>query len=59
MSSSRDDPLYHLTYVSINTAIVAGVIAVLSNSIIMYSMAFTSVIVGFVAVTAHLVIKKK
>jgi hypothetical protein len=58
MANSQNDPLCCAAHVSINTAVIVGVIALITNSTIIYSMAFTSIIVGFVVGTIYLVNKK-
>jgi len=58
MVGDNDDPIYFSACFSINTAIIVGGIALLSSSTILYSMAFTAMIVGFVTGSIHLLHKK-
>jgi hypothetical protein len=53
-----NNPFMFVARASINTAVLAGVLSLLTGSTVMYSVAFTGIIVGFVAGSIYLFQKK-
>ena len=49
MSNVQDDPIVFVARASINTGVIAGVIALLTGNTVLYSVTFAAFVVGIVA----------
>jgi len=58
VSNVKDDSICFVAHVAINTAVIAGVFALITGSSVLCSVSITGMIVGFVSGSIYLVQKK-
>jgi hypothetical protein len=54
----QNNPIVFLARASINTAVIVGMMALVTGSTLLYSVSFTGMVVGFVAGSIYLLQKK-
>jgi Na+/H+ antiporter NhaC len=58
MSNVNNDSICFVAHVGINTAVIAGVFALLTGSTVLCSVSFTGIIVGLVTGSIYILQKK-
>jgi hypothetical protein len=58
MSNVNNDSICFVAHVAINTAVIAGVFALLTGSTVLCSVSFTGIIVGLVTGSIYILQKK-